>query len=144
MDDRHTRSGKRATPDDTPQVAALRDLDDFQVAEGFPDPRGWDVLGSDGVKVGKVHDLIVDTAAMRTRYLDVELDRKAIGARDDRDVLIPVGTARLDDTDDRVILGSLSGAQLASLPPFDHHEHRLPSCRARRPGSACASPQYPR
>jgi uncharacterized protein (TIGR02271 family) len=121
MDDRDTRTGKRTTPDDTAHVAALRDLDDFQVAEGFPDPRGWDVLGADGVKVGKVHDLIVDTAAMRTRYLDVELDKKAIGARDDRDVLIPVGTARLDDTDDRVILGSLSGAQLASLPPFDHH-----------------------
>jgi uncharacterized protein (TIGR02271 family) len=120
MADRNARMGERDMPDDVPRVAALSDLDDFQVAEGFPDPRGWDVLGADGMKVGKVHDLIVDTGAMRTRYLDVELDKDALGVRDDRNVLIPVGVARLDDADDNVVLGSVSNAQLAALPPFEH------------------------
>lgn len=120
MADRYARTGERDMPDDVPRVAALSDLDDFQVAEGFPDPRGWDVLGSDGMKVGKVHDLIVDTGAMRTRYLDIELDKDALGVRDDRNVLIPVGVARLDDTDDNVVLGSVSNAQLVALPPYEH------------------------
>jgi uncharacterized protein (TIGR02271 family) len=120
MADRYARTGERDMPDDVPRVAALSDLDDFQVAEGFPDPRGWDVLGTDGMKVGKVHDLIVDTGAMRTRYLDIELDKDALGVRDDRNVLIPVGVARLDDTDDNVVLGSVSNAQLAALPPYEH------------------------
>ena len=122
MADRHTRRDERDLPDDVPRVAALSDLDDFQVAEGFPDPRGWDVLGIDGRKVGKVHDLIVDTGAMRTRYLDIELDKDALGVRDDRNVLIPVGVARLDDADDNVMLGSVTNAQLASLPPYEHGE----------------------
>ncbi len=112
----------RDMPDDTPRVAALGDLGDFQVAEGFPDPRGWDVISSGGKKIGKVHDLIVDTGEMRTRYLDVKLDGDAIGASSDHDVLLPVGVAQLDDANDNVVLGSLTEAQLAALPEFTHGE----------------------
>jgi uncharacterized protein (TIGR02271 family) len=122
MDERHTRASDSDLRNDTPRVAPLKDLDDYQVAEGVPDPRGWDVFGADAVKVGKVHDLIVDTGAMRTRYLDISLDKDAIGARDDRDVLVPVGLARLDDVHDHVTLNTLSNAQLAALPAFTHGE----------------------
>lgn len=106
--------------DDAPRVAALGDLGDFQVAEGYPDPRGWDVMDAGGQKVGKVHDLIVDTGQMRTRYLDIKLDKDAIGTDDDHDVLIPVGAAQLDDNDDQVMLGSMTEIQLAALPVFKH------------------------
>lgn len=112
----------RNTQDDTPRVAALSDLGDFQVAEGYPDPRGWDVMGAGGQKLGKVHDLIVDTGQMRTRYLDIKLDKDAIGTKDDHDVLIPVGAAQLDDNDDNVMLGSMTETQLAALPRFEHGE----------------------
>ncbi|MGI8546056.1 MAG: PRC-barrel domain-containing protein, partial [Gemmatimonadaceae bacterium] len=86
--DRNTRDNMRDNmgsdnQDDTPRVAALGDLGDFQVAEGYPDPRGWDVMNASGQKVGKVHDLIVDTGEMRTRYLDIKLDKDAIGTDDD-------------------------------------------------------------
>lgn len=124
MDDRQNTYDDSAqdAQDNTPRVAALSDLGDFQVAEGYPDPRGWDVMASGGKKVGKVHDLIVDTAQMRTRYLDIKLDRDATGTDDDRDVLVPVGAARLDDGDDNVVLDSLSAAQVAVLPAFTHGE----------------------
>lgn len=112
----------RDMPDNTPRVAALGDLGDFQVADGYPDPRGWDVMDASGQKVGKVHDLIVDTGQMRTRYLDIKLDKDAIGAHDDHDVLIPVGAAQLDDNDDNVMLASMTEAQLAALPRFEHGE----------------------
>ena len=105
----------------TPRVAALSKIDDdFDVAEGTPDPRGWTVRDSWGTDIGKVHDLIVDTVAMRTRYLDVQLDKKALHLEKDRDVLIPVGQARLDDDDDRVILGTLAATQIATLPEYTH------------------------
>lgn len=124
MDERDTtrQDNDRDMPDNTPRVAALGDLGDFQVADGYPDPRGWDVMASGGQKVGKVHDLIVDTGQMRTRYLDIKLDKDAIGTDDDHDVLIPVGAAQLDDNDDNVMLGSMTETQLAALPRFEHGE----------------------
>lgn len=60
------------------QLARLHELNDFKVADGDPDVRGWPVRTSDGQRAGKVDDLIVDTGAMQVRYLDVELDRNTM------------------------------------------------------------------
>lgn len=120
--DRNEEVIARDTGDATPRVAPLGDLDDFQVAEGYPDVRGWDVVAADGQKVGKVHELIVDTSAMRTRYLDVSLDRKAVGLDEDHDVLVPIGTSRVDDDNDHIILDTATVARLASLPVYDHKQ----------------------
>ena len=100
----------------TPQIAPLSELDDFKVAEGDPDIRGWDVLAADGTKVGEVEDLLVDTVQMKVRYLDVELDDDRFGV-DDRHVLLPVGQARLDDDKDDVLV-ELDADAFASLPPY--------------------------
>lgn len=110
----------RAAPRATSRLAPLSDLGDFQVAKGFPDPRGWDVIASDGMKVGKVHELIVDTGTMRTRYLDIRLDTDIAGDGDDRDVLLPAGAARLDDRDDHLVLDYMTMAQIAALPVYAH------------------------
>ena len=127
LENRDTSNDDRYRPDETPRVAALSDLDDFEVADGYPDPRGWRVLTAEGTEVGKVHDLIVDTGTMRTRYLDVKLDHDKLataGTRrdDDWDALIPVGSAQLAENDDEVMLPSLSTTQLAALPVFEHGE----------------------
>jgi hypothetical protein len=102
------------------RIAPLGDLDDYQVADGYPDVRGWAVVDGNGRKLGSVHELIVDTAEMRTRYLDIALDKKAIGVDDDRDVLVPVGTARLDDDHDHVLLDAATVERLAAIPAFTH------------------------
>jgi uncharacterized protein (TIGR02271 family) len=121
VDDGFEDRGRRGNDtESTPRIAALSDLDNFEVADGTPDPRGWTVKDSTGTDVGKVHDLIVDTVSMRTRYLDVKLDKKKLKLDDDRDILIPVGQAKLDDDDDRVILGGLSSAQVTALPAYTH------------------------
>jgi hypothetical protein len=116
-----------------PQIAPLKELKDYKVASDDPDVRGWKVLGRDGRKIGDVHDLLVDTAAMRVRYLDVELDDDLLrnlpavpgtahtGAlMEHRHVLVPIGTARLDDDHDDVYIESLDAHDVAVLPPYDH------------------------
>jgi len=106
--------------DDTARVVPMGELDDYEVAEGHPDVRGWVVVAEDNRKLGTVHELIVDTQAMRTRYLDVTLDRNLEGVTDERDVLVPIGNARLDDMSDHVILDAAIVARLASLPAYSH------------------------
>lgn len=105
--------------DDLDRVVPLDELDDFRVAGDDPDPRGWEVLGADGRKIGEVDELLIDPGAMKVRYLDVELDGAA-GAGRDRHVLVPIGYARLDREHDRVLVDGLSSAHLRDIPAYDH------------------------
>ncbi|HYH79298.1 MAG TPA: PRC-barrel domain-containing protein [Longimicrobium sp.] len=105
--------------DDLDRVVPLDDLDDFRVAGDDPDPRGWEVVAADGQKIGEVDDLLVDTSAMKVRYLDVGVD-DGVSAEPDRHVLVPIGYARLDRDHDRVIVDQLSSADLRSIPSYSH------------------------
>ncbi|HUF25924.1 MAG TPA: DUF2382 domain-containing protein [Gemmatimonadaceae bacterium] len=114
------REETRGTTRTSAELARLSDLDDYKVAEGDPDIRKWDVRAPDGTKLGKVHDLIVDTREMKVRYIDAELDHKAIGTDKDRHTLIPIGTARLNDHDDDVIISQIPSHGFSSAPVYDH------------------------
>lgn len=103
-----------------PRLARLDELDDYKVADGDPDIRGWKATGNDGRAFGSVHDLIVDLSAMKVRYMDVEVDREAAGIEADHHVLIPIGCARLDDTGDRVIVDTLTARDVARIPGYAH------------------------
>jgi uncharacterized protein (TIGR02271 family) len=102
------------------RIVPLTDMGDYEIAEGFPDVRGWDVTERGGKRVGKVHELLVDTGAMRVRYVDVGLDRDFAGPGGDRHVLIPAGSVTLDERRDDVILDGIGASQLASLTPYTH------------------------
>ena len=110
----------RASPDydANSRLVHLDDVDDFKVADGDPDIRGWDVRTADGRKIGKVEDLIVDTSLMKVRYIEAKLDSEITHSDDNRHVLIPIGTARLDDDEDDVFL-STSIADPHQLPAYD-------------------------
>lgn len=98
------------------RVAPLGELDDYKVADGDPDIRGWDVTTQDGRKVGEVDELLVDTEAMRVRYIAVDLNDDLAG--DDRSVLVPIGAAHLDDEADRVLVVGISREQFTTLPEY--------------------------
>ena len=102
----------------TAQLARLSDLDDFKIAKGDPDIRGWEVKATDGRTLGKVDDLIVDTGAMRVRYFELKGDKKALGLDDDQHLLIPIGTARLDEKDDNVFIDRLPAGGFARAPLY--------------------------
>ena len=102
----------RSDADTGGTLVHTKDLDDFKLPKDEPDPRGWDVRGTDGSKVGKVEDLLFDTGERRIRYLEVALDKDFAkdAARDY--ALIPFGQARLDNDNDHVVL-DLSSTDLA-------------------------------
>ena len=104
------------------RVVPLDELDDYQVAEGDPDVRGWDVMASDGRKIGEVDELLVDTQAMKVRYLDVDLSDEIIASAggEDRHVLIPIGYARLEASDSRIRIDNLATDQISTLPAYEH------------------------
>ena len=106
--------------DDMDRVVPLDSLDDFDVSSGDPDPRGWDVMCADGKKIGEVDELLVDTEAMRVRYVDVDLEDGVVEGTRDRHVLIPVGHARLEPGSECVHLEGVSVNQLGRLPEYNH------------------------
>ena len=88
-------------------LARLGELDDFKVADGDPDIRGWDVKTADGRKIGTVKELIAEPATMKVRYMEVKLDETAGGTRDNEFTLMPIGTAQLDEDEDEVIVNRM-------------------------------------
>lgn len=91
----------------------------YEVAPGEPDVRGWDVILGTDEAIGEVDDLIIDPGAGKVRYLDVELDRRAVGLERDRHVLIPISGAQIDTEDEHVVLNGLNRATLLKLPEYD-------------------------
>ncbi|HYG63423.1 MAG TPA: PRC-barrel domain-containing protein, partial [Thermoanaerobaculia bacterium] len=125
---RHPAGAAGAATTMDSSVVPLKDLKDFKVAKGDPDVRGWEVLANDGRRIGKVDELLVDTAAMKVRYLDVDLDRDIRGAmggeslagdmKNDH-VLIPIGSAQIHEREDRVVVDLLH-TLVGGLPSYGH------------------------
>jgi uncharacterized protein (TIGR02271 family) len=91
---------------------------DYEVASGEHDVRGWQVVAANDERIGNVDDLIIDPAAGKVRYLEVDVDRKVFGLERDRRVLVPIGSAQLDPKDKRVFLGGMTRAALSKLPDY--------------------------
>jgi sporulation protein YlmC with PRC-barrel domain len=98
----------------------LQELDrsDFEIVQGEPDIRGWDVKISNGQKVGEVEDLILDAQNKKVRYMIVDMDDNELKL-DHRKVLIPIGLAELQKDDDDVIIPNVRVEQLQALPDYD-------------------------
>lgn len=117
------------------RLKGLDEMGDFKVAEGEPDPRGWDVYAGNN-KIGEVDDLIVDTASMKVRYLDVDLDDDALRGlnRTGEDhASIPVERVQLDRERKQVFLGR--GLGLNDVLNNDEY-HRGRAASGRASGSA--------
>jgi photosynthetic reaction center H subunit len=96
----------------------LSELDDYEVADDDPDVRGWDVVTSDNKTIGEVEDLIVDMSAMRVRYLQVRVKDEISGV-DDHRMLLPIGTASIDEKKDVVRAGNVETVTLLKYPKLE-------------------------
>ena len=104
---------------DLDRVVPLNRLHGYAVADDDPDIRGWEVVSADGIRIGAVDQLLVDTEAMKVRYLDVDLDERMVAAGD-RHALIPIGYARLEEDRSRVFVDNMVSTQVATLPAYAH------------------------
>jgi sporulation protein YlmC with PRC-barrel domain len=91
----------------------------FEMVKGQPDIRRWQVVSSDGHKLGKIDELIIDTVAQRVRYMIIALTDNKVLQLEKRTVLVPVGYAQLHPADDCVVLTGVTPYQLRALPKYD-------------------------
>jgi stress response protein YsnF/sporulation protein YlmC with PRC-barrel domain len=90
----------------------------FEIVDGEPNIKGWDVKNDAGENVGEVDELLFDPQSMKVRYLVVDLDTNDTGL-EDKKVLVPIGVAELRQVDNCVRLNHVSVAQLNDLPEYE-------------------------
>lgn len=115
----------------------LHDLDDYKVASGQPDVRGWELLDANRERVGTVENLLVDVKAEKVRYLDVDLDDRLISEdydpqdnsdirgvhgftnkEGDKHLIVPIGLARLDDENNCVVVDEVHKETFQKVPRY--------------------------
>ncbi|SNC77448.1 PRC-barrel domain-containing protein [Hymenobacter gelipurpurascens] len=123
----------------------LRDLSEFEVADGSPDVRGWTVRGSDGKPFGEVFELIVEVDALKVRYIDIELSASLHINERDRHILLPIGVAAIDEEGDNVFVPSLTSESVLDYPPYNEiqitREYEEAMLRALKMPLPAARPQ---
>jgi len=107
--ERRDDAGVGPYPEKGRSLVPLKELDDWEVAEGEPDIRGWQVRTLSGRLIGKVGDLLIDTEEREVVMLDIDVD----GGH--QRTLAPIRAAQLD-REERVV----------RLDSEDLHEEALP------------------
>lgn len=100
-------------------IVPIDDVEDYEVAEGDPDIRGWEVISTKGERLGKVTDLLADTEAMKVRYLAMKPREAGGKGRTRNQVLLPVGFATLRNDENQVLIERLDPQSLQTLPEWD-------------------------
>jgi len=102
----------------------------FELSEGQPDIRGWEVRDTNGHKMGRVKELIFDVQARKVRYMVVDiLDSKELQL-EKRRVMVPIGLAELVRADKDVVLHKVTPFHLRALPKYDKDDLGAKSERA--------------
>lgn len=101
-----------------PKVVPLSEAKGFKLAGDASDLRGWTVFGADGERAGTVSGMIVDPAAMKVRYLDVDLADDLYLLADDRHVLVPLEVVELKERGQDALIDGLAARDLARLPAY--------------------------
>jgi photosynthetic reaction center H subunit len=114
MVERRNESGERRQNDR--HLFKLTELDDYNVASGDPDVRGWSILDRDRNEFGRIDELIVDPDRKKVRYLDVVPNTQSSVDEGDLHMLIPVGAARIADDGNKVIVDEIDQEHLRSYP----------------------------
>ena len=102
------------------QNKRLRELkgSDYQIVDEQPNINGWPLYTSDHQKIGKVEDLLFDPEQKKVRYIIADLDGNDLDI-DDKEILIPIGIAQLDEDDDEVIVPGITVDHLRMLPAYN-------------------------
>ena len=103
----HTREGHDL-------IVPMRVATDFKVSAGS-DPRGWDVIATDGKVAGTVKELWVDRADVMVRYVEVELAADIAGDTASTR-LLPITMLKIQSEPKNVHVVAVRAAHFASVP----------------------------
>jgi photosynthetic reaction center H subunit len=112
-----------AFDDQLPKIVPLRAAADFYLATEDVDPRGFTVVGADGVEAGTIVDAWVDRSEVILRYLEIERS----GAGGSGRVLLPIGFVDTRAKTRQVRVSAILGSQFADVPVL-----RRPDCVSLR------------
>ncbi|MBS7565263.1 PRC-barrel domain-containing protein [Mucilaginibacter sp. Bleaf8] len=91
---------------------------DYEIVDGQPNIKGWDVKDERGMQFGDVEELLFNPASRKVRYIVLDTDANDFRLNA-RKVLVPIGIAELHENDDDVILPHVTASQLEALPDYD-------------------------
>jgi photosynthetic reaction center H subunit len=101
-----------AYDDGLPKIVPLRAAADFYLAYEDTDPRGFAVLGADGIIAGTIVDTWIDRSEYIARFLELELDPAiGIGRR-----ILPLSYAQIRAKEGAIKVKAILGAQFADVP----------------------------
>jgi len=107
--DRRDDAGVGPYPEQGTSLTPLKELDHWDVAEGEPDIRGWEVRTLSGRVIGEVADLLIDTEQREVVMLDIDIE----GSH--RRTLAPIRAAQIDRHE-----------RIVRIDSEDLHEEALP------------------
>jgi len=96
------------------KIVPLRVATNFAIWDRDPDPRGFALVGADGVAVGTIKDVWVDRAEIIIRYLEAELS--AAGGKPGRSILVPMNFSKVNRRRGAVEVKALMSAQFGNVP----------------------------
>ena len=90
----------------------------FEIPEYQPDIKTWEIFDVNGDYVGDVKDLIFDRESLKVRYIITDIESWS-DPSENRQVLIPIGLASLQEKDQEVILTEAVSANIRFLPDYE-------------------------
>jgi hypothetical protein len=91
----------------------LDNLNDFELADGEPDPRGDDLIGRDGEKIGKITELLASPSTRRAYYAVVDGGREL----NNRRIVVPLADMTFKP-DDNQAHAPYVRSQIANAPEY--------------------------
>jgi photosynthetic reaction center H subunit len=102
--------------DGLPKIVPLRSAADYFLAYEDTDPRGFAVIGNDGVQAGEISDVWIDRSEYVMRYFEVALAPEFGGGS----VLLPTSFAKIKAKQRVILCNFISSAHFAAVPALRH------------------------
>jgi len=109
-----------AMEDNNLEYSRLEELSgsDFEIADGQPNIKGWDVKNDLGQVIGDVEELLINPQTQKVRYMVVDTDANDLRLAA-RKILIPIGVAELHEDDDYVVVPQVTVSHIETLPDYE-------------------------
>ncbi len=90
---------------------------DYEMTDGQPNIKGWDVKNEKNEVIGDIDELLFDPHTRKVRYIIVDTDANDLKL-EARKILIPIGVVELHADHDFVVVPQVEVSHLETLPAY--------------------------